>query len=268
MNILNYTLDFAFVVIMLVTMVIVARRMMIESGLLFLAILISSLVAITVFEPIGEFCRQYMFSVTDIAISKYLWFSFALISFAFCFTALFQLFFSVFERVPQFKPRTELIGCWIFGAVAGYVMAAFLLTILQTLPAPRNLWGLLEPNAKDRPGPIMAFAPDYQFIWLADCICNEQGPQFRSPPPPKDAKEAAKIQRRMNKERSQWFPVRYATWREKTEIFDADRSDDAEPIDDSQFAPSAKATNPPITANSDPDFSDPDFSDPDYSDDY
>ncbi len=239
MHILNYAFDIAFVVIAVVTMWIVARRMMIESGLLFLAILLSSLVSMSLFEPIAELCRQYMFSLTDIAISKYLWFFLALAFFAFSFGGLFQLFFSAFERVPQFNRTTELIGCWGFGALAGYTLAAFLLTIVHTIPGPRDFWGLFEPDARLRPGPVMAFAPDYQFIWLADCVCSERGCLPVGSTAPQEQSPSPKVQAALAKARLAWFPIRYANWREKLEIYDLERADDLGYTDEPKEDPPA-----------------------------
>ncbi len=53
----------------------------------------------------------------------------------FTFAAFFKLFFSTFDRPPECNPRWESLGCWSLRLLAGYLLAAFLLTIVHTLPS-------------------------------------------------------------------------------------------------------------------------------------
>ncbi len=253
MNALNYSLDVVFLVIAIATTRLVAGRMMIESGLLFLAILLSSLVSMSLFEPVGEFCLDYMFSKTDIAVSRYLWFFFAWAIFVFCLGVLLQWFFSTLDPVPQFSSKIESVGRWGFGGLAGYTLAAFLLTTVHTLPGPRDFWGLLEQDARLRPGPIMFLAPDYHYIWLADCVLSERG--FLSEAPNVDEQKLTNQNSKATlvSKRIAWFPIRYANWRENLESYDADLAGDSE-SDDEYLLDFPTTSGAPENADANPDF--------------
>jgi hypothetical protein len=83
---LSYLFDLAFVLIVGLTALFIARgMMMVEAALTFLAVVISSLVAITVFEPIAAWCVRHLFVSTDVYVTKYLWAAFAIFIFLLVF---------------------------------------------------------------------------------------------------------------------------------------------------------------------------------------
>lgn len=221
MNISQYSLDVAFVVVVIATTVFVARRLMIESAIAFLAVTLATLISMTLFEPVADWCRAHLFAFTDIIVSRFLWFFFALFLFGLSLFALLRMFLAILPEIPTLGRRTESIGGWIFGGLTGYILAAFLLTVLHTLPGPRNFWGIFEPDAQQRPGPVMAFAPDYQFLSLVDYICIPRGALSGSP------RQLAGPLLGADLKKGRWasYPVRYAIWREKLTVLFADDSE-------------------------------------------
>jgi hypothetical protein len=227
---LSYLFDLAFVLIVGLTALFIARgMMMVEAALTFLAVVISSLVAITVFEPIAAWCVRHLFVSTDVYVTKYLWAAFAIFIFLLVFAVLQQAFLRVLGDVPQFGRLAESVGCWGWGVLAGYVLAAFLLTISQTMPVPRDVWGTFEPEAHLRRGPIMAFAPDYQFLSLVDYVCEPRAALTGMPWTVGGPLNAAEL------DQGYWsaFPIRYALWREFPEFIASDRGQpDASDVSD------------------------------------
>ncbi len=225
---LSYLFDIAFVLTVILSALVVARSMTLaESALTFLAVLLASLFAISLFEPIAEWCSAKLFLATDYGVTKFLWPFFALFLFLLALAFLQQQFLRTVGETTDFGPKLESFGGWIFGGLAGYVLAAFLLTLVHTLPGPRNYWGLFEPEAHRRPGPVMAFAPDYQLLSLVDYTCVPRGAltgiqwTLGGPVATTDLRKG------------QWasFPVRYALWRESLAFLASDE-DLVDPVED------------------------------------
>ena len=213
MNPFAFLLDIAFLAVVLLTARFVSRRLIVEAAVIFLIVLISALLSRLLFEPLADFVRRSMFLPTDINVTKFFWLAFAIAIFLFSVATLHETLFKVIGNTVRLRIEPEINGTenlstWLLGLLTGYVLAAFLLTLLHTIPGPRDLWGVFDPEANKRPGPIMALAPDYQFIWLADFVSNRRagviGTRRKMTP--------ATIARKMY---LGWFPVRYAIWREE-----------------------------------------------------
>lgn len=206
----GYVFDIAFLLIFVSTAFFVSRKLIVDAALAFLTLLVSSLFAITTFEPIAEWMRQTLFSPSDIAVTIYLWFTVLMVMFFLSAFGIAWCMQIVLPKPPELTGRVDAIGSWGLGLLSGYLLGAFLLTAIQTWPAPRDLWGCLAPEAHRRSGLIVRMAPDYQYLNVVDYTCGRavavtgadwtlDGPVF-SPG--------------LKKGRWESFPVRYAVWRE------------------------------------------------------
>ncbi len=211
---IDYVLDCAFLLVVVFTTLFVAARLVVESAIIFLAVVIASLLSITLFEPIAGWCSLNLFSQSDVLITRFLWFFFAVLIFVAALGSLLHLFFQVVGDVPQLGKLTESIGSWVFGGVTGYFLASFLLTLLHTLPGPRDFWGSFEPEVQRRTGLITRLAPDYQFLTIVDYVCVPRSPLTGSPWKP----SGPLVSTEFKKGRWASFPVRYAIWREGLEL--------------------------------------------------
>lgn len=204
--------DVIFILVALSTAWFVARRLLVEATLMLLAVVFASLIAIVSFEPAAHWCTGALFAKGDLYLTQYLWAFLALSIFAYSAIMLFHVFSRILMDPPLFGGRVESVGRVAVGCLSGYLVAAFLLTVVQTLPGSRDYWGLLEPDAAHRSSPIMAFAPDYQFLTLVEYVCVPHsaisgtpwalgGPAVKPP--------------QLAMGRWQSFPIRYAIWREQ-----------------------------------------------------
>lgn len=225
---LDYLLDIVFVAVVIASTIFVGRRMMFEAALIFLALIFSSLVTIMLFEPFAEWCSRNLFQLSDIHISKYSWICSVGLIFGVLFSVLMNMFSAVCVDIPHFGRRVESVGSWIFGALTGYFLAAFLLTLLHTVPGPRDFWHSFNPDAKQRPGPIMAMAPDYQFLAFVQLVCSGELPTSTNPW--KD--DFPLISPQIKRGRWASYPIRYALWREDLARLAADEEESDLPAEE------------------------------------
>lgn len=207
---LGYLFDLLFVAVVVAVAYGMPRNSLVHAAAFCVALLIASLLAITTFEPAAIWVERKMLAPSDFLIAMYLYFPICLGIFALALAGLVWCILRLLPDAPEMARRVETIGGWICSAFAGYLFASFLLVALQTFPAPREYWGAFAPEAHRRPGPIMALAPDYQFLALAEITCEHAlvplGGDWRLGRPVISA----------DVEGGRWssFPVRYAIWRE------------------------------------------------------
>lgn len=213
MNTASLIFDLAFLVVAGATAWFVARRLVVDSAILLLAIVLASLLSIVLFEPIAELCRKRLFSPTDVAVTKFLWSFFALGIFVLAFIILLQSFSVAVGKTPELGRLWETAGCWVIGGLAGYVLAAFLLTVVHILPGSRDFRGTFMPEVHRRIGPVMTIAPDYQFLAFVEYTCSPRSAFTGRPWQLGRPVVSAGI------EEGHWasFPIRYAVWREDLE---------------------------------------------------
>lgn len=214
-----YLLDLVFVLAVAGVAWAVARRPLVHAAAIWFTFVLAALIALNCFEPVATFINENMFAKTDVVVTRFLWF-FALIAIFVGVTTLSLM--AVFKVLPD---ATDLVGGgdglgsragvrWCFSLLAGYTLAAFLLTSLHTLPSNRDFWGAFPPEVGKRSGPIMAFAPDYQFLTLAEYTCVPRAALTGSPWKPDGPLNG------VNMQANRWasFPNRYAIWREGVSI--------------------------------------------------
>jgi hypothetical protein len=170
---LNYLFDLLFVLVVLAVACFVARRWtMVHCAAAFVSVLIAGLLAITTFEPIAHWLERAYLTSTDFVVAEHLYFVVCMSVFLVTLAVLLWSIHAILPDAPAVSPRGEMFGCWGFGVLTGYFVASFLLCAVMTFPAPRNFWGLFEPDAHRRPGPVMACAPDYQFLAFVEYTCD------------------------------------------------------------------------------------------------
>jgi hypothetical protein len=206
---LSYLFDLLFVVVVLAVACFVARRWsMVHCATAFVSVLIAGLLAITTFEPVAHWVEDTYLSATERFIAIYLYFFVSMTVFLVTLAILLRSIHAILPDAPEVSPRGEMFGRWGFGALTGYFFASFLLCAVMTFPAPRDFWGLFAPDAHRRPGPVMACAPDHQFLAFVEYTCDHTfaltGTWMLDRPliPP-------------SSHTGRWgsFPIRYATWR-------------------------------------------------------
>lgn len=216
--------DVVFVLVAVGTAWFVARRLLLEATMMLLAIVLASLIAIVTFEPAAYWCNKTLFVEGDFYLTQYLWGFLGITIFAYAAIMLYNVFVRVIVDPPIIGGRIESLGCISIGCISGYWLAAFLLTIVQTIPGSRDFGGVLQPEADRRESPIMTFAPDYQFLTFVDYTCvphkaitgvpwRLDGPAVNSPV----------------LQRGRWlsFPVRYSIWREQVAYLSANADDES-----------------------------------------
>lgn len=174
-----------------------------------LIIVISGLLAMNLYEPAAGIGQSIMGS----AEWAYRW---DVIALAGLFAAfVFGLRILSEKMTPlyfQIDSPGEGVGRWVFGALAGYVTMAFLLTALHTAPLPRNFIGFTP----ERANLFGVVAPDRQ--WLGFTQFVSENSLSRSAPrifdgPVEDFIEPRNAEEHPN---TVWpsFPIRYASRRE------------------------------------------------------
>lgn len=206
---LIYLFDLFFVLLVLAVACFVARRWsMVHCAAAFISVLIASLFAITTFEPIALWIDATYLSIAEYDIAKYLYILVFTTAFLVSLASLLWFIHTILPDAPEVSPWGEMFGRWGFGALTGCFLASFLLCVVMTFPAPRDFWGLFEPDAHHRPGPVMACAPDYLYLAFVEYTCDHTfaltGPWLLDRPliPPVSYS-------------GRWgsFPIRYAKWR-------------------------------------------------------
>lgn len=223
---LNYLMDLLFVLAVVVAAILVGRRCLAEAVLIFLAVTLSCLIAIGLFEPAANYCAQELFFENDIFLTKFFWSFFAIGIFCISMYLLVVGFYRALIVAPDFSRSVDRTGAIFFGIVTGYVFAAFLLTVCHALPIPRDAWGLLPPEAHRRAGPVMSLAPDYQFLSFAEYVFGPRSPVTGQP-----WSIGGPIATLEVGSKSRWssFPIRFAVWRELLFYVDDPTTDEEQP---------------------------------------
>ncbi|MBI1314610.1 CvpA family protein [bacterium] len=174
-----------------------------------LIIILSGLLAMNLYEPAAGIGQ----SILGSAEWAYRWDVIALTglfaAFVFGLRALFE---KMTPRYFQMDGLGDDVGRWIFGALAGYITMAFLLTALHTAPLPRNFLGFTP----ERRNLFNIIAPDRQ--WLGFTQFVSENSLSRGIPRIFDGPVEDFIEPRNNEDHPNtvWpsFPVRYASRRE------------------------------------------------------
>jgi hypothetical protein len=210
---LEYTFDIAFVLVAAATAWFASRKPVVHAAALFIAVLIAGVLAMTTFEPVAAWCQKTFLLPSDFRVAAYTWLLAAIAVFAAALLVLWRYVVVVLPEPPEMRPTLETFGSWGLGALAGYALAAFLLTTVHLFPAPRDYWGAFEPEAHHRSGPITKLAPDYQVLAFVEYVSERafavRGRGWELDRPAISA----------NVKGGRWssFPVRYAVWRETLE---------------------------------------------------
>lgn len=228
---LNYVFDILFVSVLAGATWLLLKRTVLESATLWLAFLLSGLVALVCFEPLAEFASKRMFLPSDVWFTCFFWFAIVILIFAWLTTMLFIGLQKVLSGTQLTLGALDLPLRWFFSLLSGYTLAAFLLVCVHTFPASRDFAGALPPEPAKRVGPIMRFAPDYQFLSLAEYVCNPR--QALSGLPWRSRGPLAEM--RLDENRWASFPVRYALWRESTRMLLDDYGEEV--TEEPQLAP-------------------------------
>lgn len=163
---LVYTLDVLFLLAVVAVSFFASRTTMVRAGINFLAVLLASLFAMAGFERFAKGVARTYLSASEEIIRIHLNFVAVVIFFGVSMVALIWLVNRILPEPPEHSSRKQTIGRWAFSLMTGYLVSAFLLTILQTFPGPVDFWGGLPRNIKNRPGPVMRSAPDCQILAL------------------------------------------------------------------------------------------------------
>jgi hypothetical protein len=206
---LSYLFDLLFVLLVFAVASFVAWRWsMVHCATTFVSVLMAGLLAITTFEPVANWVEVTYLTSSERFIAKYLYFVVCMTLFLVTLVVLQWCIHAVLPDAPKMSPRAEMLGRWGLGVLTGYLFASFVLCVIMTFPAPRNFWGLFEPDARRRPGPVMASAPDHQFLAFVEYTCGQTSALsgkwlLDRPVIPPDSHTG------------RWgsFPKRYALWR-------------------------------------------------------
>ncbi|RMF43783.1 MAG: hypothetical protein D6753_04250 [Planctomycetota bacterium] len=215
MNPLLYVPDLVFVALVVGVAMWVARFSLVQATLLLLGLLLASLGAIVTFEPLAEAFLRWGFGPADVDITRFFWFISGLSVFALlclCFAIVVQPFF---DALPELSGRAAAVAKWMVSILAGYLFAAFLLTLTYTLPVDRDMGGILPLEAHLRHGPIVRMAPDYQFLSLAEWVTGRRSPWTGQP----WRLGGPLANTDIYAGRWESFPARYALWRDMLKYF-------------------------------------------------
>ncbi|MCR9295087.1 MAG: CvpA family protein [bacterium] len=212
---LTYLIDIAFILVMAATAWMVARQTLLESVVAWLAVLLSALIALCCFEPIADFIIRQMFAPSDLRFTCFLWFFTLVFLFVWLLVMLSIGFLKAMHGATFNFGKADQAGRWFFGLLTGYTLAAFMLTSLHTLPAPREFWGALQPELPLRSNPLMRVGPDYQMLTVAEYALSPRSAWSGTPWTIRGPLPEARL------EGNRWssFPVRYALWREAIELY-------------------------------------------------
>ncbi|GIW97486.1 MAG: hypothetical protein KatS3mg111_0819 [Pirellulaceae bacterium] len=215
MNSLALIPDMLFGGLLVAAVVMALRSRLVDTTFWMAAMLLSSLITLTTFEPLCDAMRKAFFLPADLFIVIYLWSVVPLLEFSLVLLAMFALYAPIRESTPELEGAAATIARGILGALSGYLLGAFLLIIAQTVPVDRNWWGVLPPEKHRRPGPIMATAPDYQLLTLTEWIAGRRSPITGKP----WRLGGPAVGFDLYGERWESFPARYALWREQLGTF-------------------------------------------------
>lgn len=206
----HYLLDVLFLSIVGVVSFLLAKRSLVQVATFWLAVLISSLLALISFEPVSHFIVSNMFLATDEWLYCYAWFTSLLTIFAISMTLIFLVVSKLLSDMTVLSGTAETCVRWGVSLLAAYTLAAFLLTSVHTFPGNRDLAGFLPPELDQRQGPVMRFAPDYQLLTLTELVCTPRAPLTGTP----WKIQGPLVETSLTSNRWSSFPIRYAIWRE------------------------------------------------------
>lgn len=207
---LSYVMDAAFLLVLGSTAWLLARRSLLEAASICIAVILSALIALNGFEPSAAFISNNMFAANDLWFTSFLWFASIVVIFAWLAAMIALGFLKVIGSADPSFGRFDGPGRWTFGLLGGYMVAAFLLTSIHTLPTTRDFWGVFPPELHKRSSPVMASGPDYQLLTLTEYVCSPRELVTGAPWQPRGPLVELDI------DGNRWasFPVRYAIWRE------------------------------------------------------
>jgi hypothetical protein len=162
-----------------------------------LSVVFAGLLAMNFFEPVAAALEGTLKRYADVASLVGL---FAVLVFA--FRALTD---KLAPTTIELDARVYQFGRWFFGAAAGYVTMAFLLTALHTAPLPRTFLGF-KPERRNL---FDVDAPDRRWLAFTQHVTEKilynrrifDGPQFQAPNTPQTVWPS--------------FAIRYATRRQE-----------------------------------------------------
>ncbi len=238
---LYYVLDLLFVLIVVGVTIALAKRSVFEVVAIWFALVLSILIALNSFEPVAYFIVTKMFAPTDEWFYCYMWFASLVAIFVFTMTLILKAFSTLLDGVllgsepVQFRTVERSVR-WGVSAAAAYTFTAFLLTSVHAIPGTRDFGGYFPPELQNRHGPVMALGPDYQLLTFTEYVSTPRSALTGSP----WRLEGPLVKASLSGNRWSSFPVRYALWREATDIKLNDRAlpddDDFEDaFDDEQY---------------------------------
>ena len=140
-----------------------------SAGVTFVCVVVAGLLAMNFFEPLA-----IMLSAA-VPNSTHRWDSICLVG---LFIALVFLLRLLSERIAptyiQVNGLVDQAGRWVFGAAAGYVTMAFLLTALHTAALPREFLGF-KPERKNL---FNMVAPDRQWLGFTQYVTEKAFARF------------------------------------------------------------------------------------------
>ncbi len=140
-----------------------------SAGVTFLSVVLAGLIAMNFFEPAALFLNQTYAEWND------KWDMIALVG---IFIALVFAFRMASEKIAptyiQVPGIVDTVGRYLFGAAAGYVTMAFLLTALHTAPLPREFVGFRA----ERANLFNVAAPDRQWLAFVQYISEKSLARF------------------------------------------------------------------------------------------
>ena len=161
-------IDFLLLLVLGVVTWCVASEGMWGAAITFVAILISGLVAMNLFEPVARFIS------TNILTGYYWDMRLDIIALLGLFGGGIMLLRALSERLlptyAEVNPLLHDIGRWVLGVASGYVVMAVLLTSLHTAPMPREFLGFRP----ERANLFEAVAPDRQWLGFVQYV-SEHG---------------------------------------------------------------------------------------------
>jgi len=135
-----------------------------------LSVILSGLVAMSLFESVAGFLQQTISSSYE---WQHRWDIIALVGlFSACVFALRSALEYVMPVDIEVHAMVFDVTRWGCGFLTGYVTMAFLLTSLHTAPLPREFLGF-TPEPELRSGPLGGLAPDFQWMGFTQYVTEK-----------------------------------------------------------------------------------------------
>lgn len=199
--------DLVFAAVVLLAALLVRRGGAVRSGVRLPGLILAGLLAMNYFEPMAKL----VIDLGDDAdfLLRFARFASLIGLLASAVIVLWALTGRLLPESPELPPLVERVAGWTCSLLGGYVLAAVLLTAVHTFPGPREFGGFFPPEADRRKGPLLKFAPDYQWLGFTQHVSEHV--LLR----PGNDRVFDGPQRRVGNVRGRWpsFPLRYAQWR-------------------------------------------------------